>query len=497
MDKQQEMHNRLLDLAQELSYCGSFLAFLHWDTGTFCPPGGQGARAKLSGYLAKMTARLNTGKEALEILDYYSSHSPDNEIDGAILRELRKLHSENEKLGSQWRVRYSELTSIGKSKWLEARSKNDFSIFEPVLRETFDMAREKGKILGCTHPMEAFINDWDRGITVDSVDKLFVELKAGILDIYEKIRSTGKDFDDELLQIPMDKAALKRCGQIMAKAIGYKEECGGFFETIHPYAAPIAPTDARICTNFSNYTNGIYSTLHEAGHSIYQQCVPPELCYTNLRGGWPGMLHESQSLFYENIVGKSFEFTKWSLPIVQKELPQFKDVTARQLYQMANRVQPQSLARTSEELSGCLRPLMCYEIEKQMMDGSLDVHDLPEAWNEYTLKYFGTHTDKLQEGALRGMQWAIGALGFFQSYPLGNIIDGQLRYHMLKENPNLPQAMEKGDFTGVTAWLGEKIHSRQKVPLPLDILRDATGEELTATHYVDYLNEKYSDIYGF
>ncbi|MEG1049492.1 MAG: carboxypeptidase M32 [Oscillospiraceae bacterium] len=497
MDKQQEMHTRLRALAEEISYCGSFLALLHWDTGTFCPPGGQGARAKLSGYLAKMSARVNSSEEAVELLDYYESHKPENDVDAAIIREIKKQREDGEKLGMAWRVRFSELTSIGKSKWIEARQKNDFSIFEPVLRETFDLAREKGRLLGTAHPMEAFINDWDRGLSVKDIDRLFVDLRSGIVDILQKVKATGKDFDDKLLFAPLDKAGIAKVSQKAAIALGYNVNCGGFFETVHPFAAPIAATDARVSTNYSNFTSGFFSTIHEAGHSIYQQCVPQELCYTNLRSGWPGSLHESQSRFYENIIGKSREFTQWYFPMLQEALPEFRGMDAEQMYRMVNRVNPGCSRLAADELSYCLHPILRYELEKQLMDGSLDVHDLPEAWNVKSKEYLGVTPTTLQEGVLQDMQWSMGALGFFQSYSLGNLIDGQLRSSMLKSNPDIFKNMAKGELLPVTQWLGENVHKHQKVYLPLDILKNATGEDLSAKHYVEYLDEKYGDIYGF
>ena len=389
MEKQQEMDKRLRALAEELGYCGSFRALLHWDTGNFCPPGGQQARAKLNGYLARMTYRVQTGPEALELLDYYESHQPGDDIGKAVLRELRCQYEEGKRLGGAWKVRFSELTSIGKSKWLEAREQNDFSLFEPVLKETFELAREKGRLMGTEHPMEAFINEWDRGITVRQTDQWFTQLREGIVDILAKVRASGRDFDDALLYAPLDQAAIARCAQAAARALGYKAECGGFFETVHPFAAPIAPTDARISTNYSNFSTGFFSTIHEAGHSIYQQCVPPELVYTNLRSGWPGSLHESQSRFYENIIGHSWEFTQWYLPMVQKELPEFAGLTARQMYQMVNRVKPGLRRMDADELTYCLHPILRYELEKQLMDGTLAVHDLPAAWNEKSRQYLG------------------------------------------------------------------------------------------------------------
>lgn len=497
MDKNIEMHNRLRALAEELSYCGSFLALLHWDTGTFCPPGGQAARAKLSGYLAKMSARVNSSDEAVELLDYYAGHTPENDVDAAIVRELRKQRDEGEKLGMAWRIRFSELTSIGKSKWIEARQKNDFGIFEPVLRETFELAREKGRLLGSKHPMEAFINDWDRGINVELTDGLFTELRQGIVGILQKVRETGRDFDDSLLFAPLDKAGIASVSQKAAIALGYNVNCGGFFETVHPFAAPIAATDARVSTNYSSFTSGIFSTIHEAGHSIYQQCVPEELMLTNLRSGWPGSLHESQSRFYENIIGKSWEFTQWYFPMAQEALPELRGLTARQMYEMVNRVQSGCNRLAADELTYCLHPILRYELEKQLMDGTLDVHDLPEAWNTKSVEYLGVAPKTLQEGVLQDMQWSIGALGFFQSYTLGNMIGGQLRHAMLRDNPDILRNMAQGELVPITKWLGEKVHKYQKVYLPLDILRNATGEELNAARYIEYLDEKYGDIYGF
>ncbi len=497
MEKQQEMDKRLRALAEELGYCGSFRALLHWDTGNFCPPGGQQARAKLNGYLARMTYRVQTGPEALELLDYYESHQPGDDIGKAVLRELRCQYEEGKRLGGAWKVRFSELTSIGKSKWLEAREQNDFSLFEPVLKETFELAREKGRLMGTEHPMEAFINEWDRGITVRQTDQWFTQLREGIVDILAKVRASGRDFDDALLYAPLDQAAIARCAQAAARALGYKAECGGFFETVHPFAAPIAPTDARISSNYSNFSTGFFSTIHEAGHSIYQQCVPPELVYTNLRSGWPGSLHESQSRFYENIIGHSWEFTQWYLPMVQKELPEFAGLTARQMYQMVNRVKPGLRRMDADELTYCLHPILRYELEKQLMDGTLAVHDLPAAWNEKSRQYLGLEPATLKEGVLQDMQWAIGALGFFQSYSLGNLIDGQLRAAMVRDVPGVFEGVARGEFAPVTEWLGEKIHKYQKVYLPLDILKNATGEELHVAPYLDYLNKKFGDLYGF
>lgn len=345
--------------------------------------------------------------------------------------------------------------------------------------------------------MEAFINDWDRGITVKKTDAWFTELRDGIVDILHAVKSTGRDFDDSLTLAPLNRDALARIGQTAAKAMGYQPECGGFFETVHPFASPIAATDARISTNYDNLNLALYSTIHEGGHSIYQQCVPQELEFTNLRSGWPGSLHESQSRFYENIIGKSWEFIQWLTPIIHKELPEFRPYPARQIYQMVNRVKPGLKRIDADELTYCLHPILRFELEKQLMDSSLEVSDLPDAWNEKSRKYLGVVPEHLKDGVLQDMQWAIGALGFFQSYSLGNLIDGQLRQALLRDVPGAFDEIKNGNFIPVTQWLNENIHKHQKVYLPLDIIRQATGSNLTVKPYVDYLREKYSDLYGF
>jgi carboxypeptidase Taq len=267
---------------------------------------------------------------------------------------------------------------------------------------------------------------------------------------------------------------------------------------MHPFTTAFENKDVRITTNYNEneFRTALYACIHEGGHAIYEQDIPDELKGTMLAAGVSMGVHESQSRFYENIIGRSRPFWKYFFPEAQKRFPQFRNVTAEDLYRGVNDVQPSLIRIEADELTYSLHIIIRYEIEKAIFDGDVDIEDLRDIWNQKYREYLGVEPQNDGEGILQDMHWSSGNFGYFPSYALGNLYGAQFLKVIRQDIPDLDNRIKGGDFEALHLWLKENIHKYGSVYKPEELIKKVTGEELKAKYYVDYLNKKYGELYG-
>ncbi|MDR1978453.1 MAG: carboxypeptidase M32 [Synergistaceae bacterium] len=485
---------------RECRYYDSLGSLLMRDQWLELPERDMAYRQKMQGFFSGKQGELFHDKEVAQCAAFFENFDPANlatDLERGMVRYFLYLYKTRAKIPPEKLAQSSALTARAQALWREAHDKSDYALFKPVLKEMFELKTEIARSVDPNKPpMEVLADMCDEGISVETVDRLFGELRDGIVDLLGKIRSRGVDVDDACLRESFDKEELKRLVRHLAEGVGYPPERGEFYgEVLHPFSVSIGPSDARITTNYDSLQFGIFSTLHEAGHGLYSLNADADVVDHHLWGGHPGAFHESQSRFYENIVGRSREFWVHFYPRLQESFPHFKKVDLQTFYRAVNKVRPSLKRILADELTYSLHPIIRFEIEKAIFDGKTDFDRLPELWNDKYEEYLSLRPQNDREGLLQDMHWGGGYIGYFQSYTLGNLYGGQFRHAMLKTVPNVYEEIASGNFGPLNSWLTEHIHRHGRVYSPQDLLARATGETLKSGYFLDYLREKYKEIY--
>ena len=472
-----------------------------WDLRTGAPKKGAPQRGEvygmLSGELFKMSISPEMGAfleqlsapEALEQLD---------EITRASVLERKKEYERSNKIPPDKYEEYVVLCSQAERAWESARANNDFAAFQPYLEKIVAMLGEFIEIWGYgDNKYDTLLDQYEPGMTVAKIDKIFAPLRERSVELLQKIKEQVQPRRDFLFQ-ECDIDTQRRFNQFVLKHIGYDFEAGRLDQSAHPFAIGLNPGDVRVTTRYvkNDVQSALFGTVHECGHALYEQNLSADLIGTFLCTGTSMGIHESQSRFMENMIGRSREFWSFFYDDFVKSFPQFEGVSVEEFYRAINTVE-QSLIRTeADELTYNLHIMIRYEIEKDLINGKIAVADLPEIWNQKMEEYLGVKPETDREGVLQDTHWSGGAFGYFPSYSLGNIYSAQLEHAMRRDIPNYKEQVQQGDFSQLKAWLKEKVWKHGKSLTPREIMTAATGEEINGEYLVRYLEEKYQVIYN-
>ena len=346
-------------------------------------------------------------------------------------------------------------------------------------------------------PYDALLNEFEEGLTMETLDAFFGKLRAVIVPLVRAIGEKEQP-DTSFLDQSYPIEGQKQLAKYLMEVIGLREETCTIAESEHPFTCGFNNHDVRITTHYHEFapTFAMFSTIHEGGHALYELGVEDRYNHTCLTGGASMGIHESQSRFYENIIGRSLEFIELIFPKMQEIFPeQLKGITAYDLYRAVNKAQPSLVRTESDELTYCLHIMVRYEIEKQLIAGTLSVRDVPTEWNRLYKEYLGIDVPSDTLGCLQDSHWSGGMIGYFPSYALGSAYGAQMKHVMESDLGPIAPYIARGDIAALTAWLGEKIHRFGNFKKPDAIFEDACGK-FDAQYFADYLTEKYSRIYG-
>jgi carboxypeptidase Taq len=477
-------------------------AVLSWDMATGAPPKGKEQRAEVIGMLATELFKMGIAPEMKEMLDTLSQKDTYTSLDPvmqAMIRELKKEYEKNQSIPAALFEEYTVLTSKAQVVWEEAKEKNDFALFQPYLERIVGYLQQFIDIWGYSgHRYNTLLDRYEPGITVEMIDPLFAGLRDKSVTLLRKIQESGKATDVSFLnkRFPVD--AQRQFNTLVLKKIGYDFAAGRLDESAHPFSTGLNLGDVRITTKIyeHDWQMALFSSIHEAGHAIYEQNIAPELAGTLLADGASMGIHESQSRFWENIVGRSQAFWNYFYKDAAAAFPEaFAGISARDVYRAVNQVQPSLIRIEADELTYNLHIMVRYELEKALISGNLQVADLPGAWNEKMQEYLGLTPPTNAQGVLQDIHWSGGDLGYFPTYSLGNMYAAQLEAALRREIPEYQEAVERGEFAIITRWMTEKVHRYGKTRQPADIIRSATEEGINADYLISYLENKYSDVY--
>ncbi len=486
-------------MIKEKKMIDSMLALLQWDLETQAPKGGYKLLSEMIGELSLKSYNLTTSQSFFEILSDLKKDI--DMLDEVTKKEIELLEEEIEKIKvipSEEYKMYSELTAKAQGIWEVAREKNDFESFAPVLEQIFNFNRKFIEYRGVKLEdiYSVILNDYEKGMSVEKLDFFFDELKKEIVPLLKEINKNKREFQDKI-KFQVAECDQENFSKEILKYIGFDLERGIISKSAHPFTLTVNRDDVRLTTRYIKELpfSSVFSTIHEGGHGIYEQNIDESLKDTILADGASMGIHESQSRFYENIIGRSKEFWYGLLEKSKFKYKELDRLSLDEIYKGINEVSPSLIRVEADELTYSLHIMVRYEIEKGILSGEYMIKDLPQIWNEKMYEYLGVVPKNDSEGVLQDVHWSCGLIGYFPSYALGNVYSLQILNAMKKEI-NVQGALERGELKKIKSWLEEKIHRYGKLKTPKEIMLSVTGEELNPAYYIDYLKEKYREIYN-
>ena len=476
----------------------SAASVLHWDHQTYMPPGGVGARSEALATLSRLSHDITASNETARLIDAAGDPEPGSDAE-AVVRLARRNHERAVKLPSRLVAETSRATTVAEPAWRHARAARDFKALVPHLQNILDLQRETAECLGYEdHPYDALLDRYEPGVKKARLAEIFDDLKRHTSDMVRAISATTDDRTAPL-HGAFDEVRQEAFGRSIATAFGYDWSRGRQDRAPHPFCINFGgPDDVRITTRYDAtwLSPALFATLHEAGHALYEQGVDPTYARTPLSGGVSLGVHESQSRLWENVVGRSRPFWNHFYPRLRETFPEaLGETSPEDFYRAINAASPSEIRVEADELTYNLHVVVRFELEIALVEGSLAVPDLPEAWNAKMEEHLGITPEDDARGVLQDDHWAIGYFGYFPTYTLGNVLSVQLYESALKEHPDIPAQMERGEFTSLLSWLRENVHRPGKKHDPVALIEHATGRPPDTAPYVRYLKDKFGELY--
>ncbi|WP_438318548.1 carboxypeptidase M32 [Sporosarcina sp. FA9] len=496
------MEKDFLALLKKMSAYDEAISIMYWDMRTGAPKKGIASRSEAVGTLSAEHFKMGVSSEMEAYLKKLGKKK--NNLDPVLLKtyeEVKKNFDLSKKIPADEYREYVVLTSHAESVWEEAKDQSDFEMFLPYLEKIVATTKKFISYWGIKdgNPYNTLLDQYEPGLTTDIIDEVFGQLKKTIVPLVKKISESSNQPDTSFLFKNFPKENQKAFSHDLLNQLGYDFEAGRLDETVHPFAMGITIGDVRITTKYdeNDFRSAVFGTIHECGHALYEQNISEELEGLPIASGTSMGIHESQSLFYEMFVGKNENFWKYNFDLLKSySEEQFKDITLEEFLRAINASEKSLIRIEADELTYSLHIMIRYEIEKELFNGTIDVKDLPEIWNDKYEEYLGIRPGNDGEGVLQDVHWAGGSFGYFPSYALGYMYAAQFKNAMLKDLPDFDELCLQGDFQPILDWLTENIHKYGKMKKPLEIIKDVTGEGLNAKYLADYLSEKYTRLYN-
>ena len=457
-------------------------------------------RSKQVSLLEKLIHKRVTSEKVGKLIKEAEELTNLNEIESAMLREITREYNLATKLPEKLVTEIAETSILAAKDWREARAKSDFSIFQNILEKSVELQKEKARRLE-THPdmYSTLIDLYEPGATYIWIANVFNPIKPKLIDFVKKLNSSSDKPDDSILRKNYDPDKQFELSFEIIKKLNFDLEYGRQDRSTHPFTSSLASMDTRITTRTSeDYLNEcIFGTIHECGHALYEMGIKKEFHDTILCNGPSMGIHESQSRMWENFVGRSKEFWMYWYPTFQKYFPEnLKDYPMQEFYRAINTVQPSFIRVNADEVTYGLHIILRFELEKELIDGKIQVKELPELWNSKFEELLGIIPPNDAQGVLQDIHWSMGSIGYFPTYFLGNLYGAQIYQDAFKKIPQLPEDYRKGEFFNLLNYLKENVHQHGMVYRADDLIKRITGEPLNSDYFMKYLEKKFYPIYG-
>jgi carboxypeptidase Taq len=485
----------------EISLLNGISAALYWDQMTYMPRGGAPARSQQLAYLAQQTHSRFTDPALGKLLDDlmpYAESLPADSDDAALIRVTHREYQRATKVPPELVAAISQHASQSYQVWTAARPANDFARVQPYLERTLDFSRRYAECFApYDHIADPLIDAADYGMKAADIKALFSELRAALVPLAQAITAQAPA-DDTFLHQHYPPEAIERFTTEVIKRFGYDFERGRLDKTAHPFAIRLNGGDVRITTRYPKNTlsDPLFSTLHESGHAMYEQGVKADYEGTPLAGGTSAGVHESQSRLWENVIGRSYAFWEYFYPLLRSIFPhQLEYISLDQFYRAVNKVERSLIRTEADEVTYNLHVMIRFDLELALLEGTLRIADLPEAWHERYQADLGVRAPDDRDGVLQDVHWYSGLIGgAFQGYTLGNILAAQFYAKARSERPEIADEIKGGAFGTLHGWLRENIYQHGSKYTAPELIARTVGK-LDITPYVAYLREKYGTLY--
>lgn len=474
------------------------LQVIGWDSNTEAPKEAFPYRAEMQGILSGEAFALSTSPEYVSLIEALLD-APEG-LSDLELKQLKKAHKSLQKIVKipmEDYVAYQKHTALAQRVWEEARATNDYQAFKPVLEKTIEMQKKFVSYRSAgADPYNVLLDDYEEGMTMETYDRFFAAIKEELVPFVKEIIAAQGE-KPAFIDLHYPKAKQKEFVEYLNEIFHYDLNRGLLKESVHPFTWNTHSKDVRYTVRYlENFVfSSIFAGVHELGHALYEMQVDESLDGTNLKNGASMGIHESQSRFYENVIGRSEAFWKAHYSKLQSLFPeQLSTVTLKEFVRGINWVEYSFIRVEADELTYPLHILIRYEMERAIYNDGVDLNQLPHLWNEKKKQYLGLDVQNDADGILQDVHWSGGAFGYFPTYALGSAYAAQIYYAMQKEL-DIEALCVSNDLVKINQWLKEKIHQYGSTKTPEEIIFDVTGEAFDVKYYIRYLKEKYTRIF--
>jgi len=485
-------------LQEKMAAYNHAISLILYDAMTAAPRGTVDNRVKTLSVLTEEDYKLRTGKETVDLFSFLNEN--EGELTAEEKRELNLLlHDFRQKqaIPMDEYVAYTALIAEAEDVWHTAKENSDFALFEPYLTKIFDAKKRFARYIAPDKaPYDYWLGEYETGLTQEIADRFFAKVRARLVPLIKKIQSV-KQVDDSFLYGVFPNEKQRALSPILMEKMGLDFDHVALAEAEHPFTEMFGShRDERITTHYyENYfVSSMYSVIHEGGHALYDMGTRDEYAFTALDGGVSMGIHESQSRFYENLIGRSRPYCEMIYPTLCELFPTLREHTADEFYRAVNKAEPSLIRTEADEITYCLHVMVRYEIEKRVMADELSVHDLPDAWNALYREYLGVEVPNDRMGLLQDSHWAGGDVGYFPSYALGSAYGAQF-LNKMKETVDVDGAVRAGDMTPINEWNREHIWQYGQFYTPKELLDRVLGEDFDPDVFLTYLENKAKDVY--
>ncbi|KOX97063.1 carboxypeptidase M32 [Halorubrum tropicale] len=493
-----DAYDALLDRVERWNAVGSASGVLGWDQQVMMPEGGTPARSKQLSALSSVHHDMVTDDETGELLDELNDADLTDE-QAAVVREVRREYERADAVPVELVEEISETGSEALQAWEEAKAEDDFETFAPYLEKHVKLKREYAEHIDPDRdPYEVLFEEFEPCLSMERAESILTELREALVPMIEDIRASDVELAVDTFEGTFSEDEQEALSRDALELVGYDFDRGRLDVSSHPFTAG-NQFDCRVTTRFDEEDplGAVGSTIHEFGHAQYNLGLPQEHFGTPLGESRDLSVHESQSRLWENHVGRSEAFWQEFLPVFQEHFPQTEEASVRDAYEAFNQVYEDNLIRVeADELTYHLHIVIRFEIERDLIRGDLDVEDVPEVWNDKYEEYLGIRPDTDSEGCLQDIHWSHGNFGYFPTYSLGSVMAAQLFEAAEADIDDLDAKIADGEFGDLHDWLGENVHRHGSRYETNELVKRATGEDFSADAFLDYVDEKYGELYG-
>tara|TARA_Y100001978_G_scaffold37235_2_gene33220 strand:+ start:1965 stop:3461 length:1497 start_codon:yes stop_codon:yes gene_type:complete len=494
-------YDLFIERVKDIHKFGAIQGHLGWDQETIMPAKGAKSRSEIMSWLAREQHNRITDDNLAKLITELESDPSLNADQQANVREVRRRYDKAVKLPTEFVAEFALARSQALVAWQEARAASDFSKFKPFLGKLISMTNQKIDYYGVeTTRYDVLLDEYEFGMKVSDYDPLFAGLKSKLVPLLQKIMEAKKSNPDPNLPpemtFPVD-AQTEFC-KIVSQATGFDFEAGRMDASTHPFSAGLWPGDTRFTTRFDEKDpfSCLYAVMHETGHALYEQGLDTDHSFTPRGDAVSLGVHESQSRFWENQVGRTPAFWKVAIPWFKEHFPESPDWSPEELNRIANCVEPGFIRVEADEVTYNLHIMLRYELEKKIFNDNLSVEDIPQAWNQMFEEWFSMKVPEDRLGCLQDIHWSMAAFGYFPTYTLGNLYAAQLLDAMGDELGDINAIVESGNWLPMLDWLRTNIHQNGSKYTPSELIKLATGIPPTPQPFINYVEKKYGELYN-